>query len=91
MHLIQQLEQGYPTLFLDICRPLGFLSNPNKAHLIQQLEQGCPTLFLDICRPIGFHANPNKSTPHSTARDVIELPISLIRFDKRENLWDGKS
>ena len=33
--LIQQLEQGCPTLFLEIC-PVGFHSNPNKAHLIKK-------------------------------------------------------
>ena len=60
-HLIQQLEQGCPTLFLEIYHPVGFHSNPNKAHLIQQLEQGCPTLFLEIYRPVGLHSNPNKA------------------------------
>ena len=60
-HLIQQLEQGCPTLFLEIYHPVGFHSNPNKAHLIQQLEQGCPTLFLEIYHPVGFHSNPNKA------------------------------
>ena len=60
-HLIQQLEQGCTTLFLEIYYPVGFHSNPNKAHLIQQLEQSCPTLFLEIYHPVGFHSNPNKA------------------------------
>ena len=60
-HLIQQLEQGCPTLFLEIYCPVGLHSNPNKAHLIQQLEQGCPTLFLEIYHPVGLHSNPNKA------------------------------
>ena len=55
------VEQGCPTLFLEIYSPVGFHSNPNKAHLIQRLEQGCPTLFLEIYRPVGFHSNPNKA------------------------------
>lgn len=32
------LGQGCPVLYLDICQPLGFHSNPNKVHLIQQPE-----------------------------------------------------
>ena len=80
-HLIQQLEQGCPTLFLEIYHPVGFHSNPNKAHLIQQLEQGWPTLFLEIYHPVGFHSNPNKA--HLTQqldRYLIELLSSRIRW-----------
>uniref|UniRef100_A0A0E9WWA3 Uncharacterized protein n=1 Tax=Anguilla anguilla TaxID=7936 RepID=A0A0E9WWA3_ANGAN len=41
---MQQLEQGCPTLCLEIYHPVGFHSNSSKVHLIQQLEQGCQTL-----------------------------------------------
>ena len=55
----QQLEQGCPTLFLEIYHPVDLHSNPNKAHLIQQREQGCPILLLEIYHPVGFHVDPN--------------------------------
>uniref|UniRef100_A0A0E9PW64 Uncharacterized protein n=1 Tax=Anguilla anguilla TaxID=7936 RepID=A0A0E9PW64_ANGAN len=35
---IQQLEQGCPTLLLEIYPPVGFHSNPNKALLTQQSQ-----------------------------------------------------
>ena len=46
------IEQGCPTLFLEINHPVGFHSNPDKAHLIEQLEQGCPTLLLWLGSPL---------------------------------------
>ena len=73
-HLIQHLEQGCPTLFLEVYCPVCFHSNPNQAHIIQHLEQVCPTLFLEIYCPVGFHSNPNQAHI-TTSRAGLPNPV----------------